>query len=100
MPANARMAVPAVLALIVWVIFIAVGLKHQGPGYFKSALFPPGVPKALYILVTPIEFISTFLRAALLPGRPSLRQHARRPHPAGDLRRAHRRPHHRQRRAR
>jgi F-type H+-transporting ATPase subunit a len=24
-------------------------------------LFPPGVPKALYLLVTPIEFISTFL---------------------------------------
>jgi F-type H+-transporting ATPase subunit a len=24
-------------------------------------LFPPGVPKALYVLVTPIEFLSTFL---------------------------------------
>jgi len=30
-------------------------------GYLKSSLFPPGVPKALYILVTPIELISTFL---------------------------------------
>ena len=30
-------------------------------GYFKSVLFPPGVPKALYILVTPIEFISNIL---------------------------------------
>ena len=27
----------------------------------KSSLFPPGVPKALYLLVTPIEFLSTFL---------------------------------------
>jgi F-type H+-transporting ATPase subunit a len=62
MPANARMAGPLVLALIVWVTFIAVGIKHQGAGgYFKSSLFPPGVPKALYILVTPIEFISVFL---------------------------------------
>lgn len=62
MPANARMAGPLVLALIVWVTFIAVGVKHQGAGgYLKSSLFPPGVPKALYILVTPIEFISTFL---------------------------------------
>ncbi len=62
MPANARMAGPLVLALIVWVTFIAVGVKHQGPGgYLKSSLFPPGVPKALYLLVTPIEFISTFL---------------------------------------
>jgi F-type H+-transporting ATPase subunit a len=61
MPANARMAGPAVLALIVWVTFIVVGFKHQGASYLKNALFPPGVPKALYILVTPIEFISTFL---------------------------------------
>jgi F-type H+-transporting ATPase subunit a len=62
MPATARMAEPLVLALIVWVTFIAVGIKHQGlGGYLKSTLFPPGVPKALYLLVTPIEFISTFL---------------------------------------
>jgi F-type H+-transporting ATPase subunit a len=61
MPATARMALPLFLALLVWVIFIGVGFKHQGFGYLKSALFPPGVPKALYILVTPIEFISTFL---------------------------------------
>ena len=61
MPATARMALPLFLALMVWVIFIGVGFKHQGIGYLKSALFPPGVPKALYLLVTPIEFISTFL---------------------------------------
>jgi F-type H+-transporting ATPase subunit a len=62
MPANARMANPLVLALIVWVTFIAVGIKHQGFfAYFKGVLFPPGVPKALYILVTPIEFLSTFI---------------------------------------
>ncbi|WP_208027110.1 F0F1 ATP synthase subunit A [Rhabdothermincola sediminis] len=62
MPANARMANPALLAIITWVFFIAVGFKHQGPlKYFKSALFPPGVPAALYLLVTPIEFISTFI---------------------------------------
>jgi F-type H+-transporting ATPase subunit a len=62
MPANARMAVPLLLALMVWVIFNAVGVANQGPiGYLKSSLFPPGVPKALYLLVTPIEFVSTFL---------------------------------------
>jgi F-type H+-transporting ATPase subunit a len=61
MPATARMAAPMVLALIIWIVFNGVGLKHQGAGYFKSVLFPPGVPKALYILVTPIELISTFL---------------------------------------
>lgn len=62
MPANARMANPALLALLVLVVFVTVGIKHNGAGaYFKSALFPPGLPKGLYALVTPIEFLSTFL---------------------------------------
>ena len=62
MPATARMAVPMFLALLVWVIYNGVGIKHQGiGGYLKSTLFPPGVPKALYILVTPIEFISAII---------------------------------------
>ena len=62
MPATARMAIPMFLALLVWVVYNFTGIKHQGFfGYFKSVLFPPGVPKALYILVTPIEFISTII---------------------------------------
>jgi len=62
MPATARMALPAALALMVWVVYNGAGIKHQGFfGYFKSVLFPPGVPKALYILVTPIEFISAII---------------------------------------
>jgi F-type H+-transporting ATPase subunit a len=61
MPATARMAIPMFLSLLVWVVFIGVGFKHQGVSYLKNSLFPPGVPKALYILVTPIEFVSTFI---------------------------------------
>ena len=62
MPASARMAIPLVLSLIVYVVFNVVGIISQGPiSYFKNALFPPGVPIALYILVTPIELVSTFL---------------------------------------
>ncbi len=60
MPANARMAGPLVLALVAWAAFIIVGVKHNGLGYFKTVLFPSGVPKALYLLVTPIELLSTF----------------------------------------
>ena len=61
-PANSRMAVPMLLALLVWVIFNLVGIRSQGLfGYLKNSLFPPGVPKALYVLVTPIEFVSTFV---------------------------------------
>jgi F-type H+-transporting ATPase subunit a len=61
-PATSRFAVPLLLALLVWVIFNVVGVVKQGLfGYLKSSLFPPGVPKPLYLLVTPIEFVSTFL---------------------------------------
>ncbi|MFN2505757.1 MAG: F0F1 ATP synthase subunit A [Acidimicrobiales bacterium] len=59
-PVNARMALPAFLAILVWVIFNYVGIKSQGMGYFKDVLFPPGVPKSLLPLVALIEFISTF----------------------------------------
>ena len=59
-PVTARMAVPAFLAILVWVIFNFVGFKYLGRGYLKSVLFPPGVPTALKPLVAGIEFISTF----------------------------------------
>ena len=61
MPANARIANPLILAIVALVMFIGVGVKHHKLGYFKEVLFPPGVPKALYILVTPIELLSTFI---------------------------------------
>ena len=36
-----------------------LGVKHQGPiGYFKNMMFPPGLPKSIYFLLAPIEFIS------------------------------------------
>jgi F-type H+-transporting ATPase subunit a len=61
-PVTSRLwAVPALLAILTWIIFVVAGFKEQGFGYLKETLFPPGVPKALYILVTPIEFVSTFL---------------------------------------
>ena len=61
-PANGRMAVPITLALVVWVIYNVVGVRAQGFfGYLKNSLFPPGVPVALYLIVTPIELVSTFV---------------------------------------
>ena len=71
MPVNARIALPAFLAILVWVLYNFFGIKHNGFfGYFKSFMFPPGVPKALYLLVTPIEFVSTiFVRPLSLAVR-------------------------------
>lgn len=62
MPATARIALPMFLALFSYVIYHGAGFKEHGPiGYLKHALVPPGVPLPLYILVTPIEFVSKFL---------------------------------------
>ena len=56
------MAIPATMALVVWLVYNTVGIKHQGFfGYLKNSCFPPGVPWPLYFLVAPIEFVSTFL---------------------------------------
>ncbi len=61
MPATARIAIPVMLSLLVWVIFIGTGIKHQGLAYFGHLLWPPGVPTALKPLVGVIEFISTIV---------------------------------------
>ena len=52
---------PIVMALAAYVTFIYAGVKKHGGHFFTASLFPAGVPKAFYILVTPIEFLSTFI---------------------------------------
>ena len=62
MPVTARMALPAFLAAIYYVLYLFMGFKAQGPiGFFKNIMFPPGVPVAMYIILTPIELISNLL---------------------------------------
>ena len=61
MPATARIAIPLFLSLLVWVVFIGTGLKHQKGAYFGHMLWPPGVPAALKPLVGLIEFFSTII---------------------------------------
>ncbi|WP_404312947.1 F0F1 ATP synthase subunit A [Agrococcus terreus] len=53
--------VPLVLALVSYVAFMWAGIKKHPGAFFKNALFPSGVPWFLYIIVTPIEFVSTFV---------------------------------------
>jgi F-type H+-transporting ATPase subunit a len=57
-----KFAFPLVLALICYVLYIWIGIREQGVGkYFKDILFLPGVPKPMYILVTPIEILQNFI---------------------------------------
>ncbi len=59
MPVNARIALPAFMTAIVFIQYHVIGWKHQGFfTYWKNILFPPGVPKALYLLVSPIELVT------------------------------------------
>jgi F-type H+-transporting ATPase subunit a len=58
-PLNSRLGFPLVMALTSWVIYNGIGIKRHGFfGYLKQVMFPPGAPKLLYVLLTPIEFIS------------------------------------------
>ena len=54
-------ALPLLLAIVAYIAFIYAGVKKSPKNFFKNALFPPGVPWFLYIIVTPIEFVSTFI---------------------------------------
>lgn len=59
---TSRMAIPFMLAILTYLIFNIVGIVKQGPiGYLKGTLFPPGAPKWVYVLLTPIEFFSVFI---------------------------------------
>jgi F-type H+-transporting ATPase subunit a len=66
MPVNARIALPMFMAILVWFVYIIVGIKNQGfLGYFKSATIPPGVPKAILPLVAFIELIGILITRPL-----------------------------------
>jgi F-type H+-transporting ATPase subunit a len=53
--------VPLVLAIVAYATFIYAGIKKSPKNFFKNSLFPSGVPWPVYIIVTPIELISTFI---------------------------------------
>jgi len=58
---NSHIAFPAFLAIISYLMFIIVGIRHHGVvKYFKTALIPPA-PWFILPLLIPIEFFSNFL---------------------------------------
>ena len=59
---NSRIMFPLILALVSWVTYNTVGIQRHGfGGYMKIVLFPPGAPKVLYIILTPIQFLSEII---------------------------------------
>ena len=59
-PITSRMAIPAFLAIVTWVIFVIVGFAKNGIGYFTDIVWPKTVPIAMRWLVGIIEFFSIF----------------------------------------
>jgi len=61
-PAMSRIAFPAGLAFLVWVTYLSIGIKSQGPiGYFRNMAVPAGAPWWILPLLSPIELFSNIL---------------------------------------
>jgi F-type H+-transporting ATPase subunit a len=58
-PAMSKIAFPLALTLMVWVTYVTLGIRHQGPiGYFKNMAVPAGAPWWILPLLSPIELLS------------------------------------------
>jgi F-type H+-transporting ATPase subunit a len=61
-PVSSRMALPVIFAILSWLIYNYAGIRAKGfGGYLKGIMFPPGVPKPLYLIVTPIEVAAALI---------------------------------------
>jgi F-type H+-transporting ATPase subunit a len=61
-PAMAKYGYPVALAGMVWLLYMGLGIKHQGlGGYMKSLTIPPGSPWWILPLLIPIEFFSNVI---------------------------------------
>ena len=70
-PVTSKFAFPVGLALMVWVTYMVLGMKKQGPiKFFTNMMFPPGLPKPIYLILAPIELLSNvFVRPFTLAVR-------------------------------
>ena len=61
-PVTSRFAIPVAFAAIVYLTWVPLGIKRQGfGGFMKAMTMPPDLPKAMYVLLIPIEFVSNIL---------------------------------------
>lgn len=62
-PTMSHIGFPLALSvLVVYPVYHFVGIRRHGiGGYLKNQLAPAGVPKPIYLLLTPIEFLQKFI---------------------------------------
>ena len=59
---TARIGLPLLMALWVFLTYLAAGARTQGLGkYLRNELFPPGIPWPMYLIITPIEIAQVFV---------------------------------------
>lgn len=81
-PVSSLIAYPVGLALLVWAVYMTVTFRNNGfVGGIRNLCVPSGLPKPIYVILTPIEFVSNIFVRPLHAGGPTLREHVRRPHP-------------------
>lgn len=62
LPSMSHSGSAYVLAIIAYVAWVGVGIKRHGFGKFMAKMtMPEGVPKILYIILIPIEFLSNLI---------------------------------------
>lgn len=60
-PLTSRMAIPLMLSIFTWLIFVIVGFTKNGLHYLFDIVWPKSVPLALRWLVGLIELVSVFV---------------------------------------
>jgi F-type H+-transporting ATPase subunit a len=60
-PITASMALPAIIAIMTWIIFVFVGFAKNGFSFFIDTVWPKSVPVGLRWLVGLIELVSIFM---------------------------------------
>ena len=70
-PSMSKFGYPLALTVMVWLIYMYIGMKHQGAwGYFRNMAVPPGAPWWILPLLAPLELISNiFIRPFTLSVR-------------------------------
>lgn len=59
-PTMSRLGFPAGLALLVFVIYHAVGIRAKGLGGHFKHMIPPGLPFPVLVLIVPLELLTYF----------------------------------------
>jgi len=65
-PTMSHIGFPISLALFTFVVYHYVAIKKHGLGkYLKDIAFMPGIPKPIYIILTPVELLTYFITRPL-----------------------------------